>query len=139
MLTARRGFAESGSNGALRWELNRVPQVIGQRTLGRRGDGGRDVDWNGIARAAVEEATAAEPDVSVPVTTEVVNARRTCWSRRARTPISSWWVAADTAGCCSGCSGPSMTTAPITPTARWLSSLCLPRLPRAPDPDLTLA
>lgn len=33
-----------------------------------------DVDWNGIARRAVEEATAAEPDVSVPVTPEVVNA-----------------------------------------------------------------
>jgi len=32
-----------------------------------------DVDWPGIARRAVEEATAAEPDVSVPISTEVVN------------------------------------------------------------------
>ena len=33
-----------------------------------------DVDWHGIATAAVQEATAAEPDISVPITTEVVNA-----------------------------------------------------------------
>ena len=32
-----------------------------------------DVDWAGIAGKAVEEAAAAEPDVSVPISTEVVN------------------------------------------------------------------
>ena len=32
-----------------------------------------DVDWADIARTAVEEAAAAEPDVSVPISTEVVN------------------------------------------------------------------
>ena len=32
-----------------------------------------DVDWADIARKAVEEATAHEPDVSVPISTEVVN------------------------------------------------------------------
>ena len=32
-----------------------------------------DVDWAGIAAKAVSEAAAAEPDVSVPISTEVVN------------------------------------------------------------------
>jgi len=33
-----------------------------------------DVDWEGTARTAVEAATAAESEVSVPISTQVVNA-----------------------------------------------------------------
>jgi len=63
-----------------------------------------DVDWNGIARREVEEATAAEQTSSCPSPARwSTPTQRMSWSRRASTPILSWWVAADTAACCIGC------------------------------------
>src|SRR5450759_2261 len=71
-----------GSLEALRWAL-RQAQATGAEvrvllawevatSLGNLSEMD-DVDWADIARTAVEEAAAAEPDFSVPISTEVVN------------------------------------------------------------------
>lgn len=73
----------AGSIQALRWALRQAHATGGEvravLAWENSAPGGviataDDVDWHGIATAAVQEATAAEPDISVPVTTEVVNA-----------------------------------------------------------------
>ena len=71
----------TGSVEALRWAL-RQAQATGAEvrvvlawevatSLGYLSEMG-DVDWADLARKAVEEAAAAEPDVSVPISTEAV-------------------------------------------------------------------
>lgn len=71
----------AGSVQALRWALRQAHATGGEvRAVLAWEDSAPlgvvatvdDVDWTGIARAAVEEGTAAEPDVSVPINSEVV-------------------------------------------------------------------
>lgn len=71
----------AGSVQALRWALRQAHAAGGEVRAVLAWENSAplgvvatadDVDWKGIARAAVEEATAAEPDVSAPITSEVV-------------------------------------------------------------------
>ena len=73
----------SGSIEALRWALRQaqatdaeVRVVLAWEVSAPLGYVATvdDVDWEGTARTSVEAATAAEPDVSVPISTQVVNA-----------------------------------------------------------------
>ena len=73
----------SGSIEALRWALRQaqatdaeVRVVLAWEVSAPLGYVATvdDVDWEGTARTAVEAAAAAEPEVSVPISTQVVNA-----------------------------------------------------------------